>query len=150
MRPGGNWKDKMTKGLAWGSYILSVVAGALLASTFIGGIVDNLLGFIPWDWIPVTILAALFVATGIDLLMDGVPNRVAMYCTMAMPSVARSVNGGLGNSIESWAGAVRGQLQGNLSDLLGTASAIGLAAAAGLCAWIVARRTMRAKAAVGG
>lgn len=150
MRPGGNWKDKMTKGLAWSSYTLAVVAGALLASTFIGGFVDNVLGFIPWDWIPVAILAALFVLTAIDLLMDGVPNRVAMYCTIAMPSVARAVSGSLGNNIESWAGTVRDQLQGNLSDLLGTTSAIGLAVAAGICAWLVARRTMRAKAAVGG
>ncbi len=146
---GGDWKDKMTKGLAWTSYVLGIAAGSLLASTFFGGIVDNIFGFLPWDWVPFAALALLFVFVAIDLLSDWIPNRVALYCTMAMPSVARSVNGKLGDSIESWANSVREALQGQIGSWLGTTSAVGLAVAAAGCAWLVARRTMSAKAAAG-
>lgn len=146
---GGNWKDKLTKGLAWASFALAIAAGSLLAATFVGGVVDTVLGWVPWSWVPFAVLALLFVFVAIDLFSDFIPNRLALYCTMAMPSVARSVNGRLGDNIETWAGQVRAQLQGGVDDWLGTTSAIGLAVAASGCAWLVARRTMSAKARVG-
>lgn len=142
----GNWKGRATQILAWVSFALGVTAGSLLASTFFGGFVDNIVGFGPWDWVPVLILAGLFVFVAVDLFSDMVPNRLALYSVMSMPSVARGVDGSLGTHVESWANSVRDALQGNLSDLLGTSSAIGLAGAAALVAWIVARRTMKAKA----
>jgi hypothetical protein len=146
---GGDWKDKLTKGLAWASYVLGIAAGSLLASTFFGGILDTIFGALPWDWAAPAVLLLLFVFVAVDLLSDFIPNRLALYCTMAMPSVGRSVDGKLGDNIESWAGQVRSALEGDFASWLGTASALGLAVAASGAAWIVARRTMAAKAAGG-
>lgn len=146
---GGDWKDKMTKGLAWTSYVLGIAAGSLLASTFVGGMVDKMFGLLPWDWVPFAVLAVLAAFVFVDLVSDFIPNRLALYCTMAAPSIARSVNGELGDSIEAGAGSVRAALQGQIGSWLGTASAIGLAIAAAGVAWVVARRTMAAKAAAG-
>lgn len=143
---GGNVKAQATKVAAWIAYVTAVAAGALLAGTFIGGLIDNLVTVGP-AWLPVVALIVLFVSTAVDLGVDGVPNRVALYCTMAMPSVARSVNGKLGNNVEHWANQVLDQIRGPLSAWLGTSSALALALAAGLAAWLVARRTMAAKAA---
>lgn len=145
---GGTIKAQATKVLAWASFALGVAASPLLAGTFVGGIVDNLLGILP-SWVALLALVAIVVMTAIDLGMDGVPNRVALYCAMAACSVARSVQGQLGDSVERWSNALLTQVRGPLSSWLGTSSALALALAAGLAAWLVARRTMAAKAAGG-
>lgn len=152
-RPGGlggaggkrNWRDMLTKGLAWTSYVFGIASAALLASTFLGGIVDNIFSIGP-DWIPFATLAILAVFVGIDLLSDFVPNRLALYCTLLMPSIARGVDGKLGQNVEDGANRVRDWLQGGIGDWLGTTSAIGLAIAGSGCAYLVARRTMKPKA----
>lgn len=145
---GGNVKATAIKVGAWAAYVLGIVVSPLLAATFVGGIVDNLLGIFP---AVVTLIAfvVMVVSTAIDLGVDGVPNRVALYCTMLACSVARSVQGRLGDSVERWANALLDQVRGPLGDLLGTGSALGLALSAAAAAWLVARRTMAAKAAGG-
>ncbi len=152
MRLGGgatkNAKALAVKVLAWVSFALGIAAAPLLAGTFVGGIVDNLLGFFP-AWVALTALVGLVVMTAVDLFSDGVPNRVALYCAMGSVSVARSVDGRLGDNVELWANTVLTQVRGPLGEWLGTSSALALAMAAGLAAWLVSRRTMAAKAAGG-
>lgn len=145
---GGNVKAQITKGLAWASFSLAVAASPLLAGTFVGGIVDNILSIGP-AWLALLALVAVVVSVAVDLFVDMIPNRVALYCAMASCSVARSVQGRLGDNVEKWANALLDQIRGPLSDFAGTSSALALALAAGLAAWLVARRTMAAKAAGG-
>src|SRR5688500_17943266 len=92
---GGNWKGTATKILAWGSFALGIAASPLLAGTFVGGAIDNVITFGP-GWAAPVLLLLLVVGVGVDLFVDGVPNRVALYCAMAWCSVARSVDGRLG------------------------------------------------------
>lgn len=141
---GGNIKAKVTKVAAWASFALAVAASPLLAGTFVGGIVDNVLGVLP-AVVPLVVFVVMIVSTAVDLGVDGVPNRVALYCAMLACSVARSVQGRLGDSVERWANALLDQIRGPLGDLLGTGSALALALAAAAAAYIVARRTMAAK-----
>jgi hypothetical protein len=89
---GGINKQKGIKALAWISFILAVTGGAAVAGTFLGDWVSGLIGFFP-GWIGVVILAGAFTAMAIDLFVDGIPNQVALYTAMALPSVARAVPG---------------------------------------------------------
>ncbi len=130
---GGNVKAKATKVAAWASFGLAVAASPLLAGTFVGGIVDNLLGILP-AFVPLVVFVVMIVSTAVDLGVDGVPNRVALYCAMLACSVARSVQGRLGDSVERWANALLDQIRGPLGDLLGTGSALTLALAAAAAA----------------
>lgn len=144
--PGGkNWKGIATKILAWLSFVLGIAAGGLLAGTFVGGVINGVVGIGP-KWVPVVALVVLVFLTGIDLFADGVPNRVALYCVMAMPSLARAVDGKLGDRVEDAANAVLKEIRGDMASWLGTSSAVALALSAAAAAWLVSRRTMSARA----
>ncbi len=160
--PGGkkrNWKAIATKVLAYTSFFLGMAAGSLLAGTPIAGLVRwaaglfdtvvngllNMIVPVPYGWVPLLLLAGAVVGLGMDLFHDGVPNRVALYMAMLIPSLATAVPGGLGQAAQEWWGRVLSWMDGPLGQALGTTTGLGLAATAAVVAWLVARRTMAAK-----
>lgn len=142
MRPGGGInKEKGIKALAWISFTLAAVGGAAIAGTFLGGFVAGLLGFFP-DWVGIVVLAGAFVAMAIDLFVDGIPNQVALYTAIALPSVARAVPGKLGDTVTSLSRQLLANVNSALGEWLGTSSAIGLAIVSIVVSLLMARRVI--------
>ena len=144
VRPGATGKSHKAKGikaLAWISYGLSVVAGAALASTFVGDMIAGAIGFFP-PWLGSVLLAGGTVAMAIDLFVDGVPNLVALYTAMTLPSVARSVPGRLGDEVTRLTDNLRDQVNMGLSTWLGVSSAVGVALGCTVVALLIARRVI--------
>jgi hypothetical protein len=142
---GGNLKATIMKILAWVAFVFGgLAASPLIAATFVGGIVDNLLSVGP-DWLPPLTLFLLVVFIAVDLFADMIPNRMALYGAMALVSVARSVSGRLGDNVERWANEARTAIQPDLQAWLGTGSIIAMAGALAVGGWLVSRRTMAAK-----
>lgn len=142
---GGGAKSMAMKVLAWVAFVFGgLAASPLLAATFVGGIIDNLLSVGP-NWLApaAAFLTVVFIA--IDLIADGVPNRLALYCAMLLSSVARSMDGKLGDNIESAANQLRDQVAPGLEDWMGTGSIIAMAIALAGSGWLISRRTMAAK-----
>ncbi len=165
MRLGGggkkrDWKALATKVLAYTSFFLGMAAGSLLAGTaiaglvrFAAGVIDgivnavlNLIVPVPSGWVPLFLLVGAVVAICMDIFNDGIPNRVALCMAMLAPSLATAVPGGIGAAVQAWWGRVLSWMDGPLGQWLGTTTGLGLAATAALVAWLVARRTMPAKA----
>lgn len=138
---GGINKQKGIKALAWISFILAVTGGAAVAGTFLGDWVSGLIGFFP-GWIGVVILAGAFTAMAIDLFVDGIPNQVALYTAMALPSVARAVPGKLGDTVTDLSRQLLSSVNGALGVWLGTSSAIGLAITCVVVSLLMARRVI--------
>lgn len=152
MRLGGKGagaKAMATKVLAWVAFVFGgLAASPLIAATFVGGIVDNVLSVLP-NWVPPLALFVLVVFVVVDLYADGIPNRLALYAAMLTISVGRSVDGKLGDTTEKNANLLRKAVQPDLQDWLGTSSIIALALALAIGGWLISRRTMAAKAAGG-
>lgn len=139
------WREKLVPWLAWASFLLAFASSPLLAGTFVGGFVDNVLTFGP-AWVALLALVVIGVGVGVDLIRDGVPNMMAFWGTLLICSVARSVDGRFGDRVEGWANALLGKIREPLSAELGTGSALALALCGAAAAFLVARRTMAAKA----
>lgn len=143
MRPGGGGfnKEKGRKILAWVSFGFALVGGTAAAATFIGDLIDGLFGFFP-GWVAGLALAALVVGTALDLFNDGEPNRFAVYAAMALPSLARTSPGRLGQSVTNLSHAALDGVNGFLGSWLGVTSALGTAAACVVVAMLMARRVV--------
>jgi hypothetical protein len=138
---GGN-KEKGIKILAWISFGLAVIGGAALSATFVGGIVANVMGILP-GWVSIVLFAAGFVAMAVDLFVDGIPNQVALYTAIVLPSLARSVPGRLSGTVTDLSRQALAQTNDALGVWLGTSSALGLAAAAVVVSLLMARRVVQ-------
>lgn len=143
MRPGGGGfsKEKGIKALAWISFVLAAVGGAATAGTFLGDWVSGLLGFFP-DWLGILVLTGAFVAMVIDLFVDGIPNQIALYTAIALPSVARSVPGKLGDTVTDLSRQLLDSVNNALGEWLGTSSAIGMALVSIVVSLLMARRVI--------
>ncbi len=137
---GGN-KEKGIKALAWISYGLAVIGGAALAATFVGGMVANVVGFFP-NWVAIVLFAGAFVAMAVDLFVDGIPNQVALYTAIVLPSLARSVPGKMSGTVTDMSRQALDQANAALGVWLGTSSALGLAAVAVVVSLLMARRVV--------
>ncbi len=137
---GGN-KEKGIKALAWISYGLAVIGGAALAATFVGGMVANVVGFFP-AWVAIVLFAAGFAAMAVDLFVDGIPNQVALYTAIALPSLARSVPGKLSGTVTDMSRQALAQVNDGLGAWLGTSSALGVALASVVVSLLMARRVV--------
>ena len=143
-------RKKGVTGLAWTSLGFAVVGGTLATETWIGKVIQGFLGLWPWEWIPAVLLAGAVVALGLDLFMDGVPNRWAIWSALTIPSIAASVDGKLGDWVSHWCGELLGLIDGWLSEWV-TDSSTGLAIACIATSLILARRVVKnAKAAKAG
>lgn len=144
MRPGGGGfnKEKGVKALAWISFVLAAVGGAALASTFLGTWTAAFLNIFP-AWVAVLVLAAGVVGMAIDLFVDGIPNQMALYTAIALPTLARSTPGRLGNTVTDLSSRLLDSLQGALGTWLGTSSAMGMACVSVAVSLLMARRVVR-------
>lgn len=140
-------KDKGMKGLAWASFIIAIVGGALIAEMFIGNWIEFLLELSPWDWVAPILLLAAVITVVIDLAIDWVPNYAALIAAMVMPTVATSADGKLGDQIEAGAEAVLGWINSTMIEWLGTTSTTGLALACIIGSLLMARRVISKQAA---
>ncbi|MGW1059376.1 hypothetical protein [Micromonospora rubida] len=129
--------------LAWASLGVALVGGTLAAGMWIGDVLDAVLNFIPWGWVPEVLLLVGVVAVGLDLFIDGVPNQVAIAGAILVPSVARATSGKLGDKVGEWTGALVGWMDKPMTEWIGTESAAGLAVAAIICSILMARRVIK-------
>ena len=142
MRTGGGFnKEKGIKALAWISYGLAVVGGAALAATFLGGWISGLVGIFP-NWVAIVAFVGAFVAMAVDLFVDGIPNQMALYTAIALPSLARAVDGRLSDTVTQVSGPALAQVNNSLGVWLGTSSALAVAAVAVVASLLVARRVV--------
>jgi hypothetical protein len=142
MRTGGGFnKEKGIKALAWISYGLAVVGGAALAATFLGGWISGLVGIFP-NWVAIVAFVGAFVAMAVDLFVDGIPNQMALYTAIALPSLARAVDGRLSDTVTQVSGQALAQVNNSLGVWLGTSSALAVAAVAVVASLLVARRVV--------
>jgi hypothetical protein len=142
MRTGGFNKEKGIKALAWISYGLAVVSGAALVTTFLGGWISGLVGLFP-GWVAVAATAGIIVAMAVDLFVDGIPNQVALYSAMVIPSLARAVPGKLGDTVGGLAQSLRASVNASLTTWLGVSSSIGVAVGCAAVSLIMARRVIQ-------
>lgn len=129
--------------LAWASLAIAVAGGALAAGTWIGEAIGTLVGLFPWPWFPPVLVLAGTVAVAIDLLIDLVPNQVAIGCALLIPSVAAAAPGKLGASITDMARSLLGVIDDSLVDWVGTDSSVGLTLACVVGAILMSRRVVK-------
>lgn len=136
-----NFKAKGVKALAWISFGFAIVGGAALASTVVGGFIRSALGIFP-DWVAPLAAAGAAVAMGIDLFVDGEPNKIALYMAIALPSLAAAVPGKLGDTVSNLAGQALSSVNGGLTSWLGVTSSLAIAATCVVVSLLMARRVV--------
>jgi hypothetical protein len=136
-------QQKGVRTLAWLTLGVASLGGTAAAGTFIGDWTDNVFDFLPWEWLAPLVLAILFITTVIDLLIDLMPNKAAIYSVIAMPSVAKAAPGKFGETVGGWFDALMDWVNGVLTSWLGTDSAVGLAIACIVAAVLMARRVIK-------
>ncbi len=141
-------QQKGIKGLAWTSFVFAVVGGTLAPEMFLGKLIQGFLGLWPWQWIPPVLLAATIVAVGVDIFIDLIPNQMAIWSALTMPTIAASVNGKLGDTVSHWCNLLLGLIDGWLHAWI-TDSSTGLAIACIAAALIMARRVVKKSKAAG-
>jgi hypothetical protein len=141
-------QQKGIKALAWVNFAIAVAGGTLAAETFLGKVVQFVLGLFPWKWIPPVLLAAGVVTLTVDIFIDLLPNQAAIWSALLLPSVAASVTGKLGDEVSHWCRQLLNQIDGWLHAWI-TDSSTGLAVACCAAALIMARRVVRKSKAAG-
>jgi hypothetical protein len=137
----GRHQAKGIKILAWISYLLAVVGGAALANTVVGQLIGGIIGWFP-PWVAQVGFAGGVTAMAVDLICDGIPNRLAVWMGILLPSLATSIEGKLGTTVTNISAQMLGQIDGGLRSWLGTSSALGIAACAVVISLLVARRVI--------
>ena len=94
------------------------------------------------------LLAAAVVGLAIDLFIDLVPNQVAIWSALTIPSIAASVPRRLGDEVSHWCGELLDLIDGWLHEWIADSST-GLAVACIAAALIMARRVVRKSKAAG-
>jgi hypothetical protein len=129
--------------MAWISFGSAVCGGVLAVGMWIGATVDAIVSPIPWPWLPAVATLGLLVAIVRDLLIDGEPNKIAVYGAIALPSLAAGAAGKLGDSIRTWSSAILDWVNTWGPEWLGTASAPALALAFIVTAILLAQRAVK-------
>lgn len=138
-----NLQQKGVKTLAWLSLGIAGVGGTAAAGTFVGDWIAKAFDLLPWKWVPILLLLALFVTGVIDVLIDMTPNKAALYSVIFLPSVAGATPGKFGDTVGGWFDALMGWVNDSLITWLGTDSAVGLAIACIGGALLMARRVIK-------
>ena len=139
---------RKTRILAWISFAFAIIGGAALQATFVGAGVEWSFLALP-AWIGILALAGGLVAAAVDILVDGIPNRLAVAVAILIPSVAAGVHGehgstsGMAAAVKSTTSTVFGASTGQIAGMLGTRSAISIAIVACAVALLVSRRVMK-------
>jgi hypothetical protein len=87
---------KSIRGLAWVSLAIALAAGALIPATPVGGAIRTFLGWLPWGpVIPMLLLVFGWFGVALDCYVGLKPDRLAVYASLVLPSVASALHGGL-------------------------------------------------------
>lgn len=138
----GGGAGKGARPLAWVSFGAALVGGSALAATFVGSWISGIVGLFP-DWIASALFGVGLIAMGIDLAIDRVPNRLAIWMAILLPSIARAVNGKLGAAVRDVAGQVSSSANAQIGAWLGNSSVVAIAAFGIAIALLVAKRVVR-------
>lgn len=98
-----------TTGLAWLALACALVGGVTATASWLGTAVAAVVGVF-WWWVPLLLIVVVGLLAVCDLVIDGVPNRTAIYGVMAWPSLVLSVEGKLGRTLRGWIGEINGSL----------------------------------------
>jgi hypothetical protein len=139
---GGGGGGKGKKALAWISFGFAVVAGAAFAVVGLGGFFDGLLGMFGLPWLPALLFAGVFIAMTVDLIVDAIPNQIAMWSAMLLPSLAQSVNGKLSQTVRDLCNQILSQVNAGLSSWFGVAGALGIGVVCAVAAYLMGRRVL--------
>lgn len=144
MRGGGGFNFLRGRGtlvLAWISWGLALGGGSAIASTFIGRLIGGFVGIFP-GWVAVLLFTLGAVGMFIDLLVDGVPNRLAIWMAIVLPSVARAVPGKLSATFTNLSSSLLSAINQWLGEWVGTTATLGVAVATVGVALLIARRVV--------
>lgn len=139
---GGGGGGKGKKALAWIAFAFAVVAGAAFAVGGLGRFFDGMLGMFGLPWLPALMFGAGFVAMMVDLIVDQIPNQVAMWMAVALPSLAQSVDGKLSQTVQDVTGQILTQVNSGVSSWLGVSGAWGVAIVCMVVAYLMGRRVL--------
>ena len=137
--------------LAWVGYIFALAGAAALPATFLGSWIAWCVSHV-WGWVGPALLLAGAVSITLDIALDLVPNRLAVWCTIAMPSIAAGIDGKdgepgkLATKVGDASDWILPTVNDRLGSWLGTTSTIGICIGAIGAAWLVSRRTMATRA----
>jgi len=109
-----------TDPLAAASFLLASLGGMMAAGTFIGSIIIWIIHVGP-VWLPFPLAAVGVVLLGGDLIRDGIPERLAVYISMALPSVFMSMpeEGKLHQKFAGWIKDVNNKMNDWLGEWIG-------------------------------
>ena len=97
------------KGLAWLAFGCAFVGGVTATASWLGATVAAVVGAF-WWWVPLVLIVVVGMLVMFDLVIDGIPNRTAIYGVMAWPSLVLSVEGKLGRNLRGWIGEINSSL----------------------------------------
>lgn len=140
LRSGGGTKGK--KALAWISFFLAIVAGAAFAVGGLGDLLNGLLNMFGVDWLAALVFMIALGSMLVDIIVDRIPNQVAMWMAMVVPALAQSVPGKLSETVQNLYDQILTQVQSGLSAWLGVASTWGIAIVSAVLAFLVGRRVL--------
>lgn len=129
--------------MAWVSFGSGGCGGMLATGMWIGEAVHAVLSPIPWPWLPAVATLGLLVVIVRDFLIDGEPNKIAVYGAIALPSLAASATGKLGDSIHTWTSVILDWVNSWGPQWLGTSSATALTLAFIVTAILLAQRAVK-------
>jgi hypothetical protein len=87
--------------LAWGAFVLAILGGVAATACWVGAPVIFVVGIF-WWWMPFVLVVVVGLVVVGDVLVDGIPNRSAIYGAMVWPSLVASVQGKLGETFRGW------------------------------------------------
>jgi small neutral amino acid transporter SnatA (MarC family) len=135
-------KEKGRKALAWISFGFALVAGTAMAASPVGGWIRSLLGMAP-GWVAALLLAAAVVSMAVDVFVDGEPNQLALYCILALPTLARATTGKLSANVTQASSSATASVNGGVHSWLGVSSTLGTFVICTVIALLMARRVIR-------
>lgn len=97
-RGGGAVKKRAKWTLAWGAFAFAVLGGNAATTFVIGPVITWGIGlFGPWElWVAWGLFAVAAAIVILDLATDWVPNRLAVYLTIVLPSLSLPLREGGG------------------------------------------------------
>lgn len=151
--PLAGFRQRIAKGLpylAWVSFALALVGGAILPGTPVGIAISRAIGAFIWTWVPPVAFCAMVVGIVLDTVRDFIPDRVAVYSAALAPTFGGAIHGTLASKVVEFAKWVASLMTRPLTQWSGIDTAPGVAVLALVLAFVIADRTMKDKRSLRG
>lgn len=130
--------------LGWISYGSGAIGGSALAATFVGTIFGWFGSLGAWAQGAATIsMVLLFAAMVIDLLIDGTPNRLAIWAVILLPSLAQAVGGAFAAGLRQAGDRLTAEITARTAGWFGQSSVFVIAVLGIAISLLVARRVVK-------